>query len=590
MTSAVGGRGLFVVFEGIDGSGKTTVSNRVATALTEAGVHVAHVRAGGVLASATAERIREFTRDPRNLALTPFAELLLYAAREAQQLDEQIRPRLADAEVVIADRFFSSVEVLARFGRGLDAAAVHAVLSAVTRGVRADLTLLVDVDPHVARARRRADKIARPRLRPSSRKGLGGAELMRRLREGFRALAAADPTTWVTIDNSDRPLEQVVTHACACVKARLAEHRRERSGGGAPAATSLSALAPARPDAPSWAPARPVPPRDAGEALAALLGWIDAATEREPEVAAYLLGGLAGPGIDERRWRLLPRAPRIVASGLRGLDDAASWRLREELAATEPDRVARSLVGPAGTSAAAWALRMRLARIAPAAVAASLTARGEPPAWALRDLLWGSVPDAVVASLAGDASTLAWAQRKAWLAAVGGLAAFANPELATAACTSVMGLADDDAWTWRLAARAAVPVAAITSLAGIDRPEAWAWREGDVIHAPRPVLQSITGINVVRAWNLRELMLDACKETIDSIAGLDGAAAWELRTRAADRYPSTVVKSLGPALATSRRGRELVARQLHHHPTDLSLLRHVVALTAAPTPVQAAVG
>src|SRR6266508_1294427 len=136
--------GRLIVFEGIDGSGKTTLSHRVAEALV--------------------------ARDPRNLRLAPFAELLLYVARETQQLEERIRPALLEADVVIADRFFHTARVLAVHGRGLPAARVDRVLGAATDVVDPYLTVLVDVDPHLARARRRADRIARPHTRTGSRK------------------------------------------------------------------------------------------------------------------------------------------------------------------------------------------------------------------------------------------------------------------------------------------------------------------------------------------------------------------------------------------------------------------------------------
>src|SRR5580765_5006711 len=110
---------MFIVFEGIDGSGKTTLSNRVAAAL-RAGAHaVEHVREGGRFASQVAQAIREFGRDVRNLELTARAELFLYVARDVQLMDEALGPALRRSEVVIADRFLYTAEALALFGRSL---------------------------------------------------------------------------------------------------------------------------------------------------------------------------------------------------------------------------------------------------------------------------------------------------------------------------------------------------------------------------------------------------------------------------------------------------------------------------------------
>ena len=118
---AAGGSGvlMFVVFEGIDGSGKTTISNLAAERLRAAGLTVEHLREGGKFSSTVTQNLREFGRDVRNLDLTPFAEFFLYVTRDVQLLEEMTRPALGRADVVIADRFLFSAEVLARHGRGL---------------------------------------------------------------------------------------------------------------------------------------------------------------------------------------------------------------------------------------------------------------------------------------------------------------------------------------------------------------------------------------------------------------------------------------------------------------------------------------
>ena len=110
---------MFVVFEGIDGSGKTTVSNLVAERLRASGLTVEHLREGGKFASRVTQSLREFGRDVRNLELEPEAEIFRYVTRHVQLLEEMTRPALGRADVVIGERFLFSAEVLARFGRGL---------------------------------------------------------------------------------------------------------------------------------------------------------------------------------------------------------------------------------------------------------------------------------------------------------------------------------------------------------------------------------------------------------------------------------------------------------------------------------------
>src|SRR5260370_29712285 len=176
---------MLVVFEGIDGSGKTTLSNHLARALHSSGLKVAHTREAGSYPSRVAESIRDLGRDANNLELGPTAELLLYAAREAQLLEEVTRPALRGCDVVVTDRFFYTVEVLARYGRGLAADQVLPLLQAARDGLEPDLVVLVDVDPAIARARKRIAELLRPRLRPPSREGLGGAGPQQRMRAGY---------------------------------------------------------------------------------------------------------------------------------------------------------------------------------------------------------------------------------------------------------------------------------------------------------------------------------------------------------------------------------------------------------------------
>ncbi|MSP17289.1 MAG: dTMP kinase [Myxococcales bacterium] len=561
----------FVVFEGIDGSGKTTLSNRVAKALRERGLAVEHVREGGRFTSTTTQAIRELGRDARNLALTPRAELLLYAARDAQLLEEATRPALARADVVIADRYLYSAEVLARHGRGLAAEEVAHVIGAAGGGFQPDLVILVDIDPHVARARRRIAKIVTPDPRAPSRKGLAGAALGHRLRAGYRELAERDPSRWRVVDNSYGELDRLVDELTLMI---------ETARGGAATAAPLASATAATPELPAV--------HDASTALVAFLAWIDRQTPREPALAAYFLGGLAGPGVDQRRHALAALVPLVVAAGLRGLDDESSWQLREQLADAAPEGIARSLGGlllAQATGAAAERaerLRNRLEGVAPTGVLAAIDARDDDHAWALRDRSMSSQPDATVASVKRLDTARAWALRDAWLALRGGETALDDPFLAARACESVSGVAGKRAWELRARARGAAPVAAIHSTAGLLDERAWRWRSRWLERAPRAVMRSLWRLDDERAFAARTAVFAHCKEAIDSMVGLSGDAAWRLREAASDLWPSTVAKSLAP-LTVEPRAHTLLARLLARHAGHVSLWKHAagIALGAA---------
>ena len=177
--------GMFIAFEGIDGSGKTTLSNRVAAALREHDLTVEHAREGGWFASRVTQSIRDLCRDARNLALVPRAELLLYVAREIQLAEEIVVPALTRADVVITDRYLYTAEVLARQIRRLPEATIRSIIDDAADGVWPDMVVLVDVDPSVARGRRKVAKMMAREQRPASRKGLAGSGLGQHLREGY---------------------------------------------------------------------------------------------------------------------------------------------------------------------------------------------------------------------------------------------------------------------------------------------------------------------------------------------------------------------------------------------------------------------
>ncbi|MEZ4400740.1 MAG: dTMP kinase [Kofleriaceae bacterium] len=560
-------RATLIVFEGIDGSGKTTLSNALAGALRARGQAVTHVREGGRFASTVTQAVRELGRDARNLAMTPWAELFVYLAREIQLLEEATAPALATADVVIADRFFYTAELLATSGRGVPAADVAPVVAAARGGLEPDLVVLVDVDPFVARARRKVSKQGQPDARPPSRKGQAGVGLQHRLRDGYLARAAAEPARWLVVDNTAADLDELVGALVAAVAA---------AGGGDVAAARACLPTPvAQPRAP-----------DLDLAAAAFGRWIDQRQVREPALAAHLLGGLAGADWDARRLALVARAPLAIAGGLGNQQDEVSWQLRGQLEAVAPGPIVRSYlaatsplaitpVAPARQVQAA-ARATALAPTVPADVARALRGRDDDLAWQLRADLDGAD---LVRSVAGLDGERAWAIRRAWLAQHGEAAAWGLPALAELACATVAGVPGAEAWAWRRGARAAAPVAALAALAGLDDERAWRWRARWLARAPRTVLGSVAASDDDQAWALRHAAAERCPEALDSIRGLDGERAWALRRAHAGRWALAAARSLGP-LALTAAGAEFLTALLVRFPDSPGLWRtaaHAVA-------------
>ena len=145
------GDGLFLVFEGVEASGKSTQARRLADRLEAAGVEHRLVREPG--GTEAGERIREVVLDP-DLALDPRTELLLMLAARAEFVRRSVRPALKAGEVVLADRYELSTFAYQGLARGLGLERVRRLNRFATGGLRPDATLVLMVDPEEARARR----------------------------------------------------------------------------------------------------------------------------------------------------------------------------------------------------------------------------------------------------------------------------------------------------------------------------------------------------------------------------------------------------------------------------------------------------
>ena len=189
-------RGLFISFEGLDGSGKTTQMRRLAKRLRARGhVVLETVEPGG---TEIGGKIRQVLLDAANQELSPIAELLLYFASRAQNVDERIGPALRRGEIVLADRFTDSTLVYQGCGRGLGAETVLALDRIACRGLKPDLTLLVDIDVETSLARARARNAAQPA--GETRMDEQSLEFHRKVYEAYQALAAGEPERIRRID------------------------------------------------------------------------------------------------------------------------------------------------------------------------------------------------------------------------------------------------------------------------------------------------------------------------------------------------------------------------------------------------------
>lgn len=219
MTEAGSRRGLFLTFEGIDGSGKTTQMRLLAGRLRQQGYEVVEtVEPGGTVIGG---QIRRILLDAANQQMAPSTELLLYFASRAQNLAECIRPALDRGQVVISDRFTDSTMVYQGFARGLGENVVRDLHRIACGGLRPDLTIYfdIDLDTSLERARKRnrtleGEEAAETRMDEQS------VEFYRKVREGYETLAAREPDRFLVVDGR-RDVEAIAADVWAGVQARL---------------------------------------------------------------------------------------------------------------------------------------------------------------------------------------------------------------------------------------------------------------------------------------------------------------------------------------------------------------------------------
>jgi len=204
----LGGR--FVVFDGPDGSGKSTQFARFLERCRGAGVPVCDVREPG--GTEIGESIRAILLDAAAGEMSARCEMLLYMASRAQLVEERVRPALERGELVLADRFVSSTLAYQGAGGGLPADDIRAVARVACTDVEPDLVVIFDADERTAAAR-----VGDDRDRVESR----DAAYRRRVREGYLEQARRDPGRCVIVDAAAS--EDEVAAALLCVlRERLA--------------------------------------------------------------------------------------------------------------------------------------------------------------------------------------------------------------------------------------------------------------------------------------------------------------------------------------------------------------------------------
>lgn len=196
---------MFITFEGMEGSGKSTALNRVQQALLDEGHGVLLTREPG--GSRLGRTLRSILLDLSNDDIVPEAELFLYLADRAQHVGQVIRPALAEGVVVLSDRYADSTVVYQGYGRGLDPERLRELNDMAVGGLWPDLTLVFDLPPEEGLRRAMTRNL---REGTSVSEGRFEAEHLAfhaRVREGYLTWAALHPARFRVVDATRTPDE-----------------------------------------------------------------------------------------------------------------------------------------------------------------------------------------------------------------------------------------------------------------------------------------------------------------------------------------------------------------------------------------------
>ena len=212
-------RGLFITFEGLDGSGKTTQLKRLVAWLQKRGVEPVLTRQPG--GTGIGDRIRELLLDSRSVSLASRTEMALMFADRAQAIAEIIEPALAAGKVVVCDRFTDSTEAYQGGGRQLGSDLVLDMHRLICGGLQPDLTLLLlpSLEASLDRARRRNDRVTAQSGKDEGRFEQEQDAFYRRVWEKYKEIAEREPHRVVVIEG-DLSIE--------AVHARIVEHLAAR--------------------------------------------------------------------------------------------------------------------------------------------------------------------------------------------------------------------------------------------------------------------------------------------------------------------------------------------------------------------------
>lgn len=191
---------MFITLEGPEGSGKTSHIPHLVEFLREKGYVVFPTREPG--GTSISEQIRDVLHDMKNAEMHPRTETLLYQAARAQIVEQVIKPRLDDDEIVLSDRYYDSTIAYQGYGHQQNLDEIRALVKYATGGLTPDLTILLDLAVEVGLKRKTQNEVEWNRMDAYT------VEFHRRVRAGYLEMVKAEPKRWVVV-NSEQAWDAV---------------------------------------------------------------------------------------------------------------------------------------------------------------------------------------------------------------------------------------------------------------------------------------------------------------------------------------------------------------------------------------------
>ncbi|MFH1102607.1 MAG: dTMP kinase [Pseudomonadota bacterium] len=203
---------MFITFEGVEGSGKTSQIGSVAGYLKKRGLPFRLTREPG--GTVIGKSIRAILLNPEHRALDPVAELLMYAADRVQHVKEVIAPALADGMIVLCDRYFDATLAYQGYARGIDMDVIISIHQMVLDGLMPDLTFLFDLPVEIGLSRAWGQVKNGARTGGETRFEKEKLDFHRKVRSGYLELAKKEPKR-IRIINAERNEEEVLSSILA---------------------------------------------------------------------------------------------------------------------------------------------------------------------------------------------------------------------------------------------------------------------------------------------------------------------------------------------------------------------------------------